>query len=125
MKANSVRKTPKTVDAYLATVPPTARAALNKMRKTIHAAAPGVEEGISYGMPAFGRGRGLVAFAAFKNHCTLFAGAETIRNHKAALAGYEVTKGGIHFDPARPMPAALVRQLVKARLSQNEARGKK
>jgi uncharacterized protein YdhG (YjbR/CyaY superfamily) len=111
------------VAAYLKTVPPAPRAALQKLRKTIRAAAPRATELISYGIPAFKHHGMLLYYAAFKDHCSLFGvGADLMKAHQKALARYKMSKGTIQFTVAKPLPAALVRKLVKARIAQNERR---
>jgi uncharacterized protein YdhG (YjbR/CyaY superfamily) len=104
----------------LRAVPPAQRAALKQLRQTIKAAAPEATEVISYGMPCFKHHGMLVCFAAFKDHCSLFMGAYITKAHKKALAAYETSKGTIRFTPDKPLPTALVRRLVKARIAQNE-----
>jgi uncharacterized protein YdhG (YjbR/CyaY superfamily) len=108
------------VDAYLASVPADTRAALQKLRKAIGAAAPRAEEGFSYGLPAFRLdGRPLVCFAAATNHCSFFPmSPAVIRAHAADLTDYETSKGTIRFSAGKPLPAALVRKLVKARIAE-------
>ncbi|OLC39885.1 MAG: hypothetical protein AUH81_00050 [Candidatus Rokubacteria bacterium 13_1_40CM_4_69_5] len=109
------------VAAYLRAVPPAPRAALQKLRKTIKAAAPQATELISYGIPAFKHHGMLVYYAAFKDHCSLFGvGAALMKTHQKALARYKMSKGTIQFTVDKPLPAALVRKLVKARIAQNE-----
>jgi uncharacterized protein YdhG (YjbR/CyaY superfamily) len=95
---------PNSVDEYLALVPDDARAALEKLRKTIKTAAPDTTETISYQMPTFKyRGRALVGFAAFKNHCSLFPySAKVMDLCKAELESYETSKGTIRFPFERP-----------------------
>ena len=114
-----------TVTEYLRAVPAKPRAALQQLRKTIKAAAPGAEEVISYGMPAFKhQGRMLVYYAAFKDHCSLYpASMAVIAAHKDELKGYERSKGTIRFAADKPLPATLVKKLVKARIRENEAKG--
>jgi uncharacterized protein YdhG (YjbR/CyaY superfamily) len=114
-------KTFASVAAYLKAVPPAPRAALQKLRKTIKAAAPEATEVISYGIPSFKHHGYLVGFAAFKNHCSFFPGT-ALDAFKRELASYETSKGTIRFTVDKPLPAALVRKLVKARVAQNEAR---
>ncbi|MGH7546544.1 MAG: alpha/beta fold hydrolase [Gemmatimonadales bacterium] len=109
------------VNAYLKGVPPVARAALQKLRRTIKAAAPEATEVISYGIPSFKHHGYLVGFAAFKHHCSFFPGT-ALHAFKRELASYETSKGTIHFTVDKPLPAALVRKLVKARVAQNERR---
>jgi uncharacterized protein YdhG (YjbR/CyaY superfamily) len=111
---------PKTIDDYLDAPSPNKRAALAKLRKTIRAAAPEAEECISYSIPAFRQNGMLVGFGASANHCSFFPfNSTTVVAYKAGLKSYETTKGTIHFQPEKPLPAALVRKLVKARLAEN------
>jgi uncharacterized protein YdhG (YjbR/CyaY superfamily) len=110
------------VDEYLAGVPKEARATLEKLRKTIKAAAPMASEVISYQMPMYKHHGMLVGFAAFKDHCSLFPGAAVIEAHKEELERYDTSKGTIRFPANKPLPAALVKKLVKARIEENEAR---
>jgi uncharacterized protein YdhG (YjbR/CyaY superfamily) len=115
---------PKTVDEYLAAVSADKRAALEKLRKAIRAAAPKTEECISYGLAAFRlNGKPLVAFGATANHCALYPmSSSTVSAHKDDLKGYDTSKGAIRFQADKPLPAALVRKLVKARIAENEGR---
>lgn len=113
----------KDVDAYLASVPEEARVALERLRAQIRVAAPSAVEAISYQMPAFKlRGRRLVAFAAFKDHCSLFPGSSVMEAHKDELKGYDISKGTIRFAPGKPLPAALVKKLIRARVAENETK---
>lgn len=114
-----------TVDEYLDALPPGQRAALEHLRRTIRAAAPDATEAIGYGMPTFRQGgRGLVGYAAFKNHCSLFPMSATIvADHAAALAGHQTSKGTIRFAVDAPLPDALVTSIVRARLAEIAARG--
>lgn len=107
---------------YLRAVPPAPRAALQKLRKTIKAAAPEATEGISYGIPMFKHHGVLVGYAAFKDHCSLFMSTYLPKALQKALAPYQTAKGTIRFTAEKPLPAALVRKLVKARIAQNEAK---
>lgn len=119
------KKAPADIDAYLATLSPDKRAALQTLRRTIKMAAPGAEECVSYRMPAFRHnGRLLVAYAGFKSHCSLFPCGST-KPFAQELAGYETSKGTIRFDPKRGLPVALVRKIVKARIAENAARKKR
>jgi uncharacterized protein YdhG (YjbR/CyaY superfamily) len=112
---------PKTTDEYLAALSDDKRAALERLRKTIQAAAPNAEECISYQLPAFRlNGRMLVAFGATANHCAFFPmSSVTVEAHKDALKQYDTSKGTIRFQADTPLPAALVRKLVKARIAEN------
>jgi uncharacterized protein YdhG (YjbR/CyaY superfamily) len=114
--------TARDIDEYLATAPEDAKAALQKLRKIIMAAAPKATETISYQIPTFKHEGGLVGFAAFKNHCSLFVMSVSVMNaHKDLLKTYHTTKSAIHFTTDKPLPAALVTKLVKARIAENEA----
>jgi uncharacterized protein YdhG (YjbR/CyaY superfamily) len=105
---------PETFDAYLAALPEAPRAALERVRRIVHAAAPGVEEGFSYGLPAFRlHGRALLWMGAAARHCALYGVHDT-----PALAGYDVSgRGTVRFTPSAPLPEALVRTLVQDRLA--------
>jgi uncharacterized protein YdhG (YjbR/CyaY superfamily) len=114
------------IDDYLAAVPDEARATLEKLRKTIRAAAPKATETISYRIPTFKYHGPLVAFAAFPNHCSFFPMSPSVMEaHKDELKPYETSKGTIRFPAHKPLPAALVKKLVKARIAENEARLKR
>jgi uncharacterized protein YdhG (YjbR/CyaY superfamily) len=115
--------TPTTVEDYLATLPDAERAALEKLRKTIKAAAPEATETISYQMPAFKlHGRFLVSYAAFKNHCSFFpASTKVLEAHGEELKPYFSGKGTIRFTTDKPLPSALVKKIVKARIAENAA----
>jgi uncharacterized protein YdhG (YjbR/CyaY superfamily) len=114
--------TPQTVDDYLAALPEEARATLEKIRKTIKAAAPKATEVISYQMPMYKYHGMLVGFAAFKDHCSFFPGANPVATFKDELKAYKTSKGTIRFPIGKPLPAALVKKLVKARIAENEER---
>ena len=112
----------RTIDDYLATLGGDKRAALERLRKAIKAAAPGAEECISYRLPAFRLdGRMLVWFGAASNHCAFYPGA-VVEAHQDDLAGYETSKGTIRFQPDHPLSTNLVRKLVKSRIAANAAR---
>jgi uncharacterized protein YdhG (YjbR/CyaY superfamily) len=114
------------VDDYLADVSPEARATLEKLRQTIKAVVPRAVEVISYQIPTFKLdGRMLVSYAAFKDHCSFFPGAAPIKAHQDELKSYQTSKGTIRFATGKPLPAALVKKLVRTRIKENEARAKK
>ena len=115
---------PTGVENYLAGLPAESRAALERLRQTIRAAAPDATEAISYQMPAFkDHGRSLVAYAAFKDHCSFFPmSSRVIEAYKDELKPFQTGKGTIRFHIDRPLPVALVRKLVKARIAENAAR---
>jgi uncharacterized protein YdhG (YjbR/CyaY superfamily) len=112
---------PKNVNEYLAGVPEPARGTLKKVRAAIRSAVPAeATECISYGMPAFKHKGVLVWFAAFSNHCSLFPTSAVIEAFKNELRGFSTSKGTIQFPRDKPLPSALVKKLVKARVAQNE-----
>src|SRR6266705_441169 len=113
----TINAKPKTVAEYLAALSADKRAALERLRRTIRSAAPGAEECISYQLPAFRLdGRMLVWFGAGANHCAFYPGA-VVQAHKNDLKNYVTSKGTVRFQPNHPLPAALVRKLVKARIA--------
>ena len=111
------------VEAYLAAVPEEARAALEQLRRRIRAALPGAIETISYGIPTFKQdGRPVVGFGAGKGHCALYVmSPKVMEAHAADLEGYDTSKGTIRFAAGKPLPAALVKKLVRARVAENQA----
>lgn len=109
------------VDDYLAVVPREARAALEKLRQTIRTAAPEATEVISYQIPTYKHHGPLVAFAAFPQHCGFYVMSKAVMDaHRAELGSYDTAKATIRFQASKPLPAALVRKLVKARIAENE-----
>ena len=119
----SVNTKPKTIDEYLAGVHADQRAALQTLRRTIRAVAPTAEECISYGLAAFRlNGRPLVAFGASANHCAFYPmNSTSVEAFQKQLKGFETSKGTIRFQADNPLPATLVRKLVKARIAENAA----
>jgi uncharacterized protein YdhG (YjbR/CyaY superfamily) len=117
-----MKSKPKTIDEYLAALCDDKRAALEKLRKTIRAVAPKAEECISYGLPAFRlNGRMLVAFGATANHCAFYLmSSTTVEAFRDDLSAYKTSKGTIRFQADKPLPAALVKRLVKARIAEND-----
>ena len=114
---------PKSVDEYLARVPEPALTTLNKVRAAIRAAAPReATETISYGIPAFKHNGVLIWYAAFEKHCSLFPTAAVIETFKKELKGFSLSKGTIQFPTDKPLPSALVRKMVKARVAQIESK---
>jgi uncharacterized protein YdhG (YjbR/CyaY superfamily) len=115
---------PKSVEAYFDSLPGEQRAPLQKLRETIAAAAPEADEGITYSMPGFLLGgRGFLAYAAFKDHYSLFPmSTEAIESHRDELGSRVTGKGTISFEYGRPLPAALVKKVVRTRLAEATAR---
>jgi uncharacterized protein YdhG (YjbR/CyaY superfamily) len=117
------KNAPKNMDEYLAGVPEPARSTLNKIRAAIRSAVPPeATETISYRIPAFKYKGVLVWFAAFSDHCSLFPTASVIEAFKKELEGFPTSRGTIQFPTDKPLPAALVKKLVKARVAQVESR---
>jgi uncharacterized protein YdhG (YjbR/CyaY superfamily) len=112
---------PRTIDEYLAGVSSDQRIALEKLRKTIRAVAPKVEECISYGIPAFRlNGRALVFFGAWANHCSFYPGSSaTLKKFRGDLKGFQITKGTVRFSPDNPLPMTLEKKVIKARIAEN------
>lgn len=110
------------IDAFLAGVSAGQRAALTKLRRTIAAAAPNATEVINYGVPMFRLdGKNLVSFGAATAHCTFYVQSPAVMEaHAAELKSYKVGKGSIQFPEDKPLPAALVTKLVKARIAEND-----
>lgn len=115
---------PRTFDEYFAKLNPAQRTVLEKVRRAIHAAAPGAEECFGYGLAGFRfAGRPLVYLGAWKKHCALYAAnPETQAQFAEELRGFEVSKGTIRFTVEKPLPLTLVKRLVKARAVENAAR---
>jgi len=118
MRRAAVGRKPRTIDEFLAGLSDEKRAALEKLRQAIRAAAPGAEECISYGVPAFRLGgKFLVAFGAGAGHCAFYPGGTALDAHRAELARYDTSKGTIRFQPKTGLPVKLVRKIVKARIA--------
>lgn len=123
MKASTKTAKPRTVAEYLGRLGAPERRALAALRRAIRAAAPGAEERISYGIPSFYTGgRMLVAYGAASRHCSFYPGALPVRMLATDLAGYDTSKGTIRFAAEEPLPAALVRRIVRARLAERAPR---
>jgi len=116
--------TGKDVDEYLARVPEPARGTLNRIRAVIRSAVPPeTTEGISYRIPIFKYKGPLLGFAAFPNHCSLFVmSPPVLEAFKDQVKDFPTSKGTIRFPVDKPLPAALVKKLVKARIAENERR---
>jgi uncharacterized protein YdhG (YjbR/CyaY superfamily) len=126
MKQDQHNKPVKNVDEYLAAVPKEVRAVLEDLRRTIKAAAPKAEEAISYQIPTFKYHGPLVFFAAFKNHCSFYVVSKSImKTFSSELKPYDTSGTTIHFSVENPLPATLIKKIVKARIEENEARVKK
>lgn len=118
--------TSRDVDRYLARLPADVRIVLQQLRLTIRAAAPEAAEVISYQIPTFKYFGPLVAFAAFPNHCSFYTISRRVMAvHKDMLGSYKTSGVTIRFQPSNPLPAAMVKKLVKARIAENKRRAQK
>ena len=125
MKKDHLQKPAKNVDEYLAAAPEEVRPVLAKLRKTIRAAAPMAEEVISYQIPTYRYHGPLVHFAAFKSHCSFFGVSKPVMDRfSSELKPWDTSGTTIHFSAKNPLPASLVKKIVKARVEENEARVK-
>jgi len=124
-KTATKKAAPKTVAGYIAAAPKEQRAALEKLRKTIKAAAPKATEALSYGIVGYKQGgKNVVYFGSWKEHIALYgAGAAVIGAHKAELKPYVQSKGTIQFPADKPIPYGLVSRIVKARIAEIEKAG--
>lgn len=121
MKANP----PKNVDDYLNSFTGLQRETLDKVRKSIQAAAPKAEETISYGMPAYKQNGMIAFFAGFKNHCSYFPGSYAVmKQFEEELKPYNISKGTIQFPIGKPLSASLIKKMVLAKISENETKQK-
>lgn len=114
----------KTIDDYLAVTSEEKLIALEKLRQQIKKIAPQAEEYFYYQLPAFRLdGKRLVAFGAATNHCSLYPLSATVVKELADdLKNYDTSPGTIRFPANKPLPFALVRKIVKARIEENNAK---
>lgn len=114
---------PTTIDQYLENLPEEQRHALQKLRTQIQAAAPKAAECISYGIAAFKLNGMLVGLGATKKHCAFYLMSSSIADQFTdELEKYDTSKGTIRFQPEKPLPAVLVKKIVKARIAENGGR---
>lgn len=127
MKKSASSPIPKTVEEYLAAVPEPQRSTLEKVRAVIQSELPeGATEVISYRIPAVKYKGMLVGYAAFAEHCSLFGMSGTLLGpFKEELKKYSTSKGTIRFPVDKPLPAALIKKLVKHAVAQKDAKAKK
>lgn len=116
------RSKPRSIDRYIAAFSPEVRSILKKVRSTIRKAAPGAQEKISYGIPAFTMGGALVFFAAFKNHIGLYPPVRGDEKLRKAISPYRGEKGNLKFPLDEPIPYALISRIVKVRVKERRER---
>jgi uncharacterized protein YdhG (YjbR/CyaY superfamily) len=115
----------KEIDKYIAGFPKEVQAILNKVRATIRKAAPDALETINYGIPTFTLNGNLVHFAGFKKHIGFYPAPSGIEKFKKELSVYKGAKGSVQFPLDEPIPYALITRIVKFRVKENLAKGKK
>ena len=113
------RTTPKDIDEYIAGFPEQIQALLQKVRQTVHEAAPEAQEAIKYQMPTFTLKGNLVHFAAFKQHIGFYPAPSGIETFQKELATYASSKGAIRFPLDQPIPYDLISKIVKYRVEEN------
>jgi uncharacterized protein YdhG (YjbR/CyaY superfamily) len=113
------------VDDYLAALPEAQRRLLADLRADVARLAPDAVETISYGMPAFKlNGRFFLSYAAWTHHCSIYPiDDQLLERHADAIRGYGRTKGALHFSPSKPLPPALLEDLVRRRASEARSEG--
>jgi uncharacterized protein YdhG (YjbR/CyaY superfamily) len=114
-----------TIDEYISTYPPDVREILEKLRKTIHEAAPEAEEAMRYGIPTFRLNGNLVHFAAFEHHIGFYPTPSAIVAFREELSPYKHAKGSVRFPLDEPIPYDLVRKIVEYRVKESREGGKK
>ena len=109
------------MDEYISAAPVEVRAKLEQVRRAIRQVAPDAAESISYKMAYYSYKGRLAWFGLQRNHIGLYLRPPVIAEHKKELAGYQTTKSAVHLALDKPIPVALVKKLVKARIKKNEA----
>jgi len=113
-----------TVDEYIASFPRDIQVALESVRRMIQEAAPGAEEKISYQMPAFALDGPLVYYSAWKKHIGLYGVSGALKAFKDEVEPYLAAKGTLRFPLNKPMPLALIGDIVKYEVEENAAKRK-
>ena len=121
VKAKTNRAAPKDVDAYIAAAPKAVQPMLSELRQVIRSAAPNASERISYGMPSYDYHGRLGHFAGYEGHVGLYGVAHVEHEHGASIAKYLDGQSTLRFPVGQKLPVALIRKLIKARVTQNEA----
>jgi predicted acetyltransferase/uncharacterized protein YdhG (YjbR/CyaY superfamily) len=122
---NAKRKIGNDVDRYIAQFPKDVQIPLQKVRRTIRAAAPGAEETIKYRMPTFVLGGNLIHFAAFDKHIGLYPTPSGIARFRRELARHPTSKGAIQFPLGKPVPYGLIARITKFRVQENRERAER
>lgn len=115
-----MKKTPKDVDTYIKTAAKEVQGKLKELRTAIRQVAPTAIERISYRMPYYEYKGRLAYFAFAKSHIGLYIPPPVIEEHKSELKNYKTTKATIRFPIEKPLPIALIKKLIKAKMKKNE-----
>jgi uncharacterized protein YdhG (YjbR/CyaY superfamily) len=110
---------PSTVTGYISAAPPAARSRLRQMRACVRKAAPGAKEGLKWGLPAIFDRRILVMYGGFQHHLGFYPTPSAIKAFARKLAGYAMAKGSVQFPLEKPLPLALIRQIVRFRVKES------
>ena len=121
----SKKARPKSIDEYIQTAPQEAREKLREMRACIREAAPGAEESLKWGMPAFSYRRILVTFAAFKHHVGFYPTPSAVKAFTRNLSRFKTAKGSIQFPLEKPLPLALIKKITAFRARESKEEDKK
>jgi uncharacterized protein YdhG (YjbR/CyaY superfamily) len=116
------RSAPNDINEYIAAFPPEVQSVLEKVRLTIRQAAPKAKETISYKMPAFTLDGMLIYFAAFKKHIGMYPPVQGDAKLRKETAPYRGEKGNLKFPLDEPIPYALIRRVVQARVKEHRKR---
>ncbi len=111
---------PKSVDEYIQSFPKDLRDRLTSIRKQILKSAPGAEEGLKWGMPAFSYDRILVTFKAFKNHIGFYPTPSALKAFSKKLADYKTGEGSIQFPHDKPLPLKLIEEITAYRVMESK-----
>lgn len=109
----------KNIDEYITSFPDDVQVLLQKIRNTIHAAAPAAEEAIKYGIPTFVLNGNLVHFGGYKSHIGFYPAPMGIEAFKEETAQYEAGKGTLQFPLDKPLPLDLITRIVKFRVEKS------
>ena len=110
---------PKTIAEYIKAAPKETQKKLREMVACIREAAPGAEEGLKWGMPAFSYKRILVTFAAFKHHIGFYPTPSAVKAFEKNLSKFKTAKGSIQFPLENPLPLSLISKITRFRVKES------
>ena len=113
-------QTHETVDAYIASFPTATQEKLFQIRQLIQEIAPGAEEKIGYGMPAYKYGKTRFYFAGYAKHIGFYPGAACMHLFAEKLSAYKMGKGSIQFSLTQDLPLDLIRELILFRITEGK-----